>query len=392
MDPEQYVTYYQTQAGNGLPGYAGGGVMYGAGFGGMLRKLFRMTIPLLRQGFSIAKPHLKSAAKNILSDVVTNTLTRLFNNNNAQEGSGLMVMSCKRSLDLRGPGGVVKITNPNSTDIADGAPVGLFNYAGATIFSQVDVSLGDRLISQNGGLQATFSCAFQSISCVSAAIMNSKFSYTIKDILWFLGLTDLSIHKQHKNTGIFEFLLVIPMEKYHFLPSSCISHHSNDVMCKQPIECLLNYDKHTLETVFSAGLFYKDRAGHMDAADPAGGNHGLTKRAAFTNASNVVELLAPIHSDIFFQEKLMLNGVDIKIRMTRGKDEFCHIKKNPFAFKNYDLEFLSIYVDGQQFPAKPLQPNYGTGSAVREFYQLALASGKHLKNQALSIDREDFTR
>ncbi|KAI2645920.1 hypothetical protein H4Q32_025268 [Labeo rohita] len=53
-------------------------------------------------------------------------------------------------------------------------------------------------------------------------------------------------------------------------------------------------------------------------------------------------------------------------------------------------EFLFIYVDGQQFPAKPLQPNYATGSAVREFYQLALASGKHLKNQALSIDREEF--
>lgn len=57
------------------------------------------------------------------------------------------------------------------------------------------------------------------------------------------------------------------------------------------------------------------------------------------------------------------------------------------AFKNYDLEFLYIYLDGQQFP---LQPDYGSGSAVCGFYQLALASGKHLKNQALSIDREDF--
>lgn len=61
----------------------------------------------------------------------------------------------------------------------------------------------------------------------------------------------------------------------------------------------------------------------MDITDPAGENRGLTKRAAFSNASNVVEMLSPIHSDIFFQEKLMLNGVDIKIRMTRGKDEFC---------------------------------------------------------------------
>lgn len=297
----------------------------------------------------------------------------------------------------------LKITNPDGTDIADGAPVGLINYAGATIFSQVDVSLGDRLISQGSNLY----------------------------------------------------------------PYRCI------------IECLINYGKDTLESLFSAGLFYKDTAGHMDTADPAGGNHGLTKRAAFTNASSVLELLTPLHSDIFFQEKLMLNGVDVRIRMTRGKDEFCLMRsdavayklsilsaslfvkkvavspavrlghaqallsttakypidrvcvknfsipagsrvcnqenlflgtlpksiviamvdndaftgtyaKNPFAFKHYDAEFLSIYLDSLQFPSKPLQPDYANGSAVREFYQLVLASGKHLKNHALSIDREDF--
>jgi len=38
--------------------------------------------------------------------------------------------------------------------------------------------------------------------------------------------------------------------------------------------------------------------------------------------------------------------------------------KNPFAFKHYDLEFLAVYVDGQQFPAKPLQPNFQSESAV----------------------------
>ena len=217
----------------------------------------------------------------------------------------------------------------------------------------------------------------------------------------------------------------------------------------------------------------------MDETNPIRNNLGLRNRAALTNASNVVELLAPIHSDIFFQEKLMLNGVDIKIRMTRSKDEFCLMRndalaykvnilsaslfvkkvsvspavrlghaqallsttakypidrvclknfsipagtrvsnqenlflgtlpksmiiamvdndaftgaynKNPFAFKHYDLEFLAVYVDGQQYPAKPHQPDFQSGSAVREFYQLALASGRHLKNQALPFDRTDF--
>ncbi|XP_048064833.1 uncharacterized protein F54H12.2-like [Megalobrama amblycephala] len=275
----------------------------------------------------------------------------------------------------------LKITRPNGADLPNDAKVGLINYPGATIFSQVDVSLGDRLISQ------------------------SSSTY----------------------------------------PYRCI------------IESLINYSKDALESLFSAALFYKDTAGHMDATDPAGHNQGLTKRSAYTANSRVVELLAPIHSDIFFQEKLMLNGIDIKLRMIRAKDEFCLMRdgdvayklnimsaspicqeslcitacetgprtglaidyrkvpnrsgtlpksivlamvdndaftgtynKNPFAFKHYDLEFLAVYVDGQQFPAKPLQPNFESRAAVREFYQLAMASGRHLKNQALSIDRDDF--
>ncbi len=101
--------------------------------------------------------------------------------------------------------------------------------------------------------------------------------------------------------------------------------------------------KDTLESVFSAGLFYRDTAGHMDATDPAGENTGLMRRAPFTNASNVVELLAPIHRDIFFQEKLMLNGVDIKIRMTRGKDEFCLMRDDAIAYK-LNIVSASLFV------------------------------------------------
>ena len=68
----------------------------------------------------------------------------------------------------------------------------------------------------------------------------------------------------------------------------------------------------------------------MDETNPIRKNLGWRYRAALTNASNVVELL---HSDIFFQEKLMLNGVDIKIRMTRSKDEFCLMRHDALAYK-----------------------------------------------------------
>ncbi|XP_067271186.1 uncharacterized protein F54H12.2-like [Pseudorasbora parva] len=297
----------------------------------------------------------------------------------------------------------VKITKPNGDVIAHPAKVGLINYPGATIFSQVDVTLGDHLISQ------------------------SSSTY----------------------------------------PYRCI------------IESLINYGKDTLESIFASGLFYKDTAGQMNVHDPAGNNAGLTKRSSYTSESKEVELLVPIHSDIFFQEKLLINGVDIKIRFIRAKDEFCLMRsndvayklnivaaslfvkkvsvsppvrlahaqtllsttakypvdrvslksfsipagarvsnqenlflgtlpksivigmvdndaftgsytKNPFAFHHYNLEFSAVYLDGQQFPAKPLQPNFSDGMAVREYYQLVMATGRHLKDQPLAIGRNDF--
>ena len=42
-----------------------------------------------------------------------------------------------------------KITNPDGTDLAPAAAVGLIYYPGCTLFSKVDITLGDRLITQS---------------------------------------------------------------------------------------------------------------------------------------------------------------------------------------------------------------------------------------------------
>ena len=64
--------------------------------------------------------------------------------------------------------------------------------------------------------------------------------------------------------------------------------------------------------------------------------------------------------------------------------------KNPFNFKHYDTEFIALYVDGTQYPAKPFQPNFQSGNVVREYYSLILASRKQLKDQGLAINRQEY--
>ena len=52
-------------------------------------------------------------------------------------------------------------------------------------------------------------------------------------------------------------------------------------------------------------------------------NKGLGTRSEWTKTSKIVELQGRIHSDLFNQEKLILNGVDLTVKLHRHKPEFC---------------------------------------------------------------------
>lgn len=47
-------------------------------------------------------------------------------------------------------------------------------------------------------------------------------------------------------------------------------------------------------------------------------NLGLKARYEFTKDSHTVDMMGPIHSDIFFQDRLMLNGVNLRIKLNRA--------------------------------------------------------------------------
>ncbi|TWW77441.1 hypothetical protein D4764_12G0008310 [Takifugu flavidus] len=300
--------------------------------------------PLAKKGFEIAKPHLKAAASNIASNAVKHVMERFAGDQEMkQEGSGgIMVLSRRKRRRPPGeripssfnkqpfaitdggpieffiPGDGdryldlndtllhlrVKITNANGSNLAnDAAAVGLINYPLNTIFSQCDVTLGDRLISQSSATH----------------------------------------------------------------PYRCM------------IETLLNFSPDTLSSQFTGGLFYKDTAGSVDSIVLVNGpNNGLTRRAASTARSREVHLLGPLHGDIFFCERLLLNSVDLRIKLTRANDAFCLMGARDSAFS---LKVLGASLFVKKVAVSP---------AVREFYNMFLATGRHLKDLPLSISRDDF--
>lgn len=45
-------------------------------------------------------------------------------------------------------------------------------------------------------------------------------------------------------------------------------------------------------------------------------------------------------------------------------------KRSPFNFQSYDCNFLALYVDGQSYPAKPLQRNFTEKNYVEDYRTL----------------------
>ena len=262
------------------------------------------------------------------------------------------------------------------------------------------------------------------------------------------------------------------------LNEKLISPSTNTYPYRAYIETLLSYGPAAKESQLTAGLWYKDTPGHLE--DITGDkNRGLKSRTRYTTGSQIADMMGKLHSDLFFQDRYMLNGVDMKIRLVWSKDTFtlmgegefkvrvkeaslfvrkaklspavqmAHIKalergtakypirrvetkvfsvpkgnlsanqenlflgqlpkrivigmvdnaayngdigKNPYHFRHYNLNFLALYMDGQQIPAKPLQPNFEENKWARSYLSLYSGTGMLYQDEGNAIDRDDYSK
>lgn len=243
-----------------------------------------------------------------------------------------------------------------------------------------------------------------------------------------------------------------------------VSCSSNTYSYRAYIETLLNngYDSKTSQ--LTSELYYKDTAGFINEYSDK--NDGFKQRAALFKNSATVDMMGRLHVDLFNQDRLLLNLVDVKLKLIRNKPEFClmgeghykivfdhvslfirkvrinpgvivaHAKaiekttakypinrvvckvfsipqssysftqdnvfsghmpkrlvlacvdndafngnyqKSPFEFNHYNTNFVGVYVDGQPVPHQPMQLDFENGNYIRAYQNLFLNSeGLHL--------------
>jgi len=257
-----------------------------------------------------------------------------------------------------------------------------------------------------------------------------------------------------------------------------VSHSNHLFPYRAWIENEFNFNSTAKESRLTSGLFYNDLAGNFND-NVVNTKSGYSIRKKYAQKGSF-DLFGKLISDIFNMDKYLLNGVELRVKLTRSKNEFClmdsvptstaklivndislfirkttinpailvahasaletttakypytrtelktitiskdtqsksldnvfmgvipdrvilglvsnssmngKIDSNPFEFDHYNLNFLSLYIDGKQIPSKPLQPDYTNGKYIQSYHTLFSGTGIAHADDGNCITREDF--
>ena len=144
--------------------------------------------------------------------------------------------------------------------------------------------------------------------------------------------TDLVVGDDNKVVPVNLFLAALFREVDVTWNNQLVSSASNAYPYRAYLETLLSYGRAAKETQLCAAMFYKDTAGQFNAV-ATDTNAGIVKRKARSTRSRVMDMIGRIHADVFAQGKYLLNGVDVRVRLVRSKDEFCLLASEAYKVK-----------------------------------------------------------
>ena len=268
------------------------------------------------------------------------------------------------------------------------------------------------------------------------------------------------------------------------LNDKLVSSATNTNPYRAMMTTLFTYGSDAKDSQLQSQLFFKDTAGSMDQVNPQAArdarNHGLATRFSYCRNSRTFELMGPLHLDLCCQDRLILNGVNIRIRMNRSKNAFClvssvadadykvtiteaslHVRKvklhndvflgivtalqrtpalyhinrveckvlsipsgqmtfnpddvflgqipkriviglventafngvfnrNPFNFQHFHATQVGVYVNGESTPMKALQLNFNQSRYLKGYMSLFLGTGQLFHDKGIQIQREEY--
>lgn len=130
-----------------------------------------------------------------------------------------------------------------------------------------------------------------------------------------------------------------------FLNQRNVTPPSTRYSYRSYIEKLLNYGHEAKNTHLQTDMWFKDTAHQMDRITPTAeglSNLGYENRKILAGEGQTIELYGHLHCDLFNQNKYLLNGVEVSIRLIKEKPEFCLISDVEGA--TFEITDANLYV------------------------------------------------
>ncbi|XP_046491080.1 uncharacterized protein F54H12.2-like [Neodiprion pinetum] len=108
-------------------------------------------------------------------------------------------------------------------------------------------------------------------------------------------------------------------------PAGEVSPANNSYAYRAYIETLLNHAPPAKKSHLSSALWYDSEDGVSDVydADAVGADRGFIERKRIMSNARTVDLIGHLHCDVFNQDKFLINGVELRLRLVRSRDSFC---------------------------------------------------------------------
>ncbi|XP_073403054.1 uncharacterized protein F54H12.2-like [Dendrobates tinctorius] len=268
------------------------------------------------------------------------------------------------------------IVKQDNSAIAAGARVAVINYPLATLFNQIDITLGDRVISQSNNLYS-YSAGHHNDRSLDGSITGFvKIAVATAHLkpLDLLGLIFMDIFNQPK--------LIL-----NGLDLKVQLTRNKDVFCLMPAEA------EPLKVQITQAALYVKRV-QVSPAVQIGHSQALlsatAKCAIDRTCLKVYSMAAGTRTTNY--ENLFLGQIPKTLILGFVDNEAFSgsYAKNPLMFHHYNVSHATLYLDGLQIPAQPYNPNFNVDLAIKEYMALAHTSGKQKADCAMAIDREEF--
>lgn len=291
--------------------------------------------------------------------------------------------------------------------LAAGAKVGPVNLWLHSLFSQVDVKLNDKLVTNSINTYA-YKAYYETLLSYGTDAKDTRLSSE----MWYKDSEPFNEVDPHRTEG---------EVNSGFAARGKATGRGKEVEMMGRLHCdIFQQDRYLLSGVdMNIKLIRAPEAFHLMAAAGSGFKTIITEASLFvrkvrlnptitlehnTQLSQGMHVKYPVRRGVVTtftiprgNQSINKDGVvlgqlprRLVVGLVTNKAFNGDLEVSPFQFEHFNLNYLSLYVDGDQYPSKPLTPNYDAGLYLRSYMSLFEGTGMMNADRGHGINRDAY--